>query len=888
MDNINKETEEITLIISFESSLAEKIKCKFGDKIEDIIINFASKINENHSSFIILYSGTLFNKEDLQKTFLQKMSKDDIERKNMNILIYRKSPTIHQENDVINIILIINSKDSIIIKGKKQELIKDIIQRNSAKIGQDINNMIFKYGNDEIQLDQKFDDFANNRDKIFSGITLLAYTKNVQDINESQDRLTTNEMILRESPQPQQYTQNNDNCFKLFMKNHKKLLIILSSLIIAIIIAVIIIVIKLKKPEEDEVNNSDSTENSEEQIKTDIISNKPKESDEPIKSDISSDKPKSSNEPIKSDISSDKPESSEILKKTENIQTDIDSHISYSYSINGETKECEEGYYIPDDSTSYDCVKCSLERCAKCKGTYEYDECIDCGYYVGVYNGSKISKCNNTCIVGYKLVNNTCRPDFLINATFQANRGATIDLFPSGFKSYISQMFIDGKKISPISSHQYQFESGGNHIVYLKISKVSGSPQRSLFSQNTHLISVSFTDFDEYIPNVSFEFIFNGCKNLTSVDLSKIKIKSNKMSCMFNGCEKLKYVNLNFKSPITAETPNIQYMFKNCKSLTSVDLSKVNVSQIIYFEEMFYGCTSLEEINLENFEISYKSSIYIDSMFYNCTSLKSLDLSSFKPKNLYSMKKTFYNCYSLTSINLDKLYSNLVVDMSHLFYNCSSLKFLNLSDMLTEKIHDMRGMFQNCKSLTSILFSKNFDTTQITDILMGHLFYNCHSLTRINFPDNFIIRNSNLTYLFANCYSLTSIDMAHFDFSTTWYYNSMFQNCYNLTSIDASNFNFIFYNNQNQITNMFSGCYSLTSIDFSIYNNIPISYDGLFFDCPNLHYINISFITNLDSYRLFNTNISSYRTLFLNKEYNKTDSYKKNIYPPQNWTLILR
>lgn len=120
MDNINKETEEITVIISFESSLAEKIKCKYGDRIEDIIINFASKINENHSSFIILYSGTIFSEEDLQKTFLQKMSKDDIERKNMNILIYRKTPTIHQENDIINIILIINSKDSIIIKGKNK------------------------------------------------------------------------------------------------------------------------------------------------------------------------------------------------------------------------------------------------------------------------------------------------------------------------------------------------------------------------------------------------------------------------------------------------------------------------------------------------------------------------------------------------------------------------------------------------------------------------------------------------------------------------------------------------------------------------------------------------------------------------------------------------
>ena len=87
MDLIKKETEELTLIISYESSTAEKIKCKFGDKIEDIITNFASKINENHSSFLILYNGTILKTEDLKKTFLQKMNNDDKESKNMNILI---------------------------------------------------------------------------------------------------------------------------------------------------------------------------------------------------------------------------------------------------------------------------------------------------------------------------------------------------------------------------------------------------------------------------------------------------------------------------------------------------------------------------------------------------------------------------------------------------------------------------------------------------------------------------------------------------------------------------------------------------------------------------------------------------------------------------------
>ena len=145
-----------------------------------------------------------------------------------------------------------------------------------------------------------------------------------------------------------------------------------------------------------------------------------------------------------------------------------------SDTINIVAKECDEGYYIPDDDiTSENCLNCSLKRSAKCKRTYGYNECIDCGNFVGVYNGDKIIKCNETCVVGYKLVNNTCRPDFFINATFQASKGATIDLFSSGFTSYITQMYVDEEMIIP--TPQFQFENSGNHTVYLKISKAGDS-----------------------------------------------------------------------------------------------------------------------------------------------------------------------------------------------------------------------------------------------------------------------------------------------------------------------------------------------------------------------------------------------------------------------------
>ena len=52
---------------------------------------------------------------------------------------------------------------------------------------------------------------------------------------------------------------------------------------------------------------------------------------------------------------------------------------------------CSPGYYIPeDDLTLENCVKCSLEGCVKCQGTYDYNECISCGYLTNIYENEKI------------------------------------------------------------------------------------------------------------------------------------------------------------------------------------------------------------------------------------------------------------------------------------------------------------------------------------------------------------------------------------------------------------------------------------------------------------------------------------------------------------------
>ena len=108
---------------------------------------------------------------------------------------------------------------------------------------------------------------------------------------------------------------------------------------------------------------------------------------------------------------------------------------------------------------------------------------------------------------------------------------------------------------------------------------------------------------------------------------------------------------------ITACT-NMSYMFSNCSSLQSLDLSSFNTSAVT--------------------NMSY--------MFYNCYSLQSLDLSSFNTSAVTNMAVMFHNCYSLQSLDLSSFNTSAVTNMSTMFYNCSSLQSLDLSNTLLNTI----------------------------------------------------------------------------------------------------------------------------------------------------------------------------------------------------------
>ena len=62
------------------------------------------------------------------------------------------------------------------------------------------------------------------------------------------------------------------------------------------------------------------------------------------------------------------------------------------------------------------------------------------------------------------------------------------------------------------------------------------------------------------------------------------------------------------------------------------------------------------------------------------------------------MSYMFEGCSSLKELNLNNFNTNNVTDMNCMFYGCSSLKELNLNNFNTNNVTDMHEMFSGCSN----------------------------------------------------------------------------------------------------------------------------------------------------------------------------------------------
>ena len=144
--------------------------------------------------------------------------------------------------------------------------------------------------------------------------------------------------------------------------------------------------------------------------------------------------------------------------------------------------------------------------------------------------------------------------------------------------------------------------------------------------------------------------------------------------------------------------------------------------------DMFYGCKSLTQLNLSNFDTSQV--INMSGIFSACTALTQLNLSSFDTSKVTAMGGMFNCCYKLTQLDLSSFDTSKVVYMDNMFSYCKSLTQLDLSNFDTSEVYRMDDIFYDCQKLNIIYISAKWNINSIN--YSDDMFNGCRFLPNFN------------------------------------------------------------------------------------------------------------------------------------------------------------
>ena len=241
---------------------------------------------------------------------------------------------------------------------------------------------------------------------------------------------------------------------------------------------------------------------------------------------------------------------------------------------------------------------------------------------------------------------------------------------------------------------------------------------------NVTIVHIVFDkSFSTYTPTSLYGFFRNLKKLETITGLEYLNTeKVTDMSYMFCNCSSLTSLDVTHFN--TANVTDMRFMFYCCTSLTSLDVTHFNTANVTNMGYMFYICASLTSLDVTHFNTAKVTDMR--DMFYSCSSLTSLDVTNFNTANVANMSYMFSGCSSLTSLDVTNFNTAEVTNMSYMFINCVALTSLYLTNFNTEKVTNMEGMFSYCRALTTIYASSKFVTTQVSNSI--DMFYNCRKL----------------------------------------------------------------------------------------------------------------------------------------------------------------
>ena len=299
----------------------------------------------------------------------------------------------------------------------------------------------------------------------------------------------------------------------------------------------------------------------------------------------------------------------------------------------------------------------------------------------------------------------------------------------------------------------------------------------------------------------------------------------------------------------TKNVTDMRYMFFNCSSLTSLDVTHFNTANVTDMSYMFSSCKSLTSLDVTHFNTAKVKDM--SGVFFSCSSLTSLDVTKFNTVNVTNMSYMFTGCSSLTSLYLTNFNTEKVTNMGNMFFDCSSLTTIYASSkFVTTQVSDSRGMFNNCKKLKG---EDEWTNDKATDKTYAKIEggYFSGAIPRVKYADGtltFFLTSKET--LGENEYELNrganppgwanhskEITKVVFDTSFAnakptsccrWFFG-----CDKLKQIEGiENLN---TENVKDMSNMFYGCSGLISLDVTNFNTANVTnMRGMFSSCNNL------------------------------------------------------
>ena len=247
--------------------------------------------------------------------------------------------------------------------------------------------------------------------------------------------------------------------------------------------------------------------------------------------------------------------------------------------------------------------------------------------------------------------------------------------------------------------------------------------------------STDNTKYDLYIgadggvvANQNMGYLFYNFSSLSTVKINDYLDTSNTTDfhSMFYGCSSLKEINLNNWN--TSKVTNMAQMFALCTNLVNIYIDKFNTSNVTNMSYLFQGCQNLRTLNISNWDT--KKVTMMTDMFHGCFNLQNINLNSWDTSNVVFMGNMFANCKSFTTLDLSNWNTSKATTMNSMFYGCDKLQTLKLNKFNTSKATKMQSMFSRCPQLKSILVGSNWTTANADTT---NMFQSCgvSSVTRV-------------------------------------------------------------------------------------------------------------------------------------------------------------